>query len=618
MTTDHHARQAILRGILFDCAIWFGAAALFLYIYVNRFAMPATAIVPHLRYLGVVLVALWCLRACLAWTIAHAALGRFLAALAGSAAILALLLYYVLVIVGLNSWNRVISWELVSGYLPHVRDLAATLEIAPWKLLLSVGAVFLPTLAAAWFYLRKFDWITAGVKASPARMLGIYLAAATMLVAVHVFNFLNFSDAIRFEPFAMTVFPELTASKLALNAVDQVRAGKLDQLEDQVRAAYQPNPDANKRNVVMIVVDALRADHMGIYGYERDTTPYLGKLEQAGILQKVGDMRATCAETVCGLLSMYASKFVSGFSSRPMTMQEVLRKHGYGIRIVLGGDHTNFYGMTKIYREVDSFFDGSMAQGYYPNDDTFVTAKADALPAWDARPVLLQYHLMSAHTLGKRNHGTGHYAPAKNYIGTPSMYSPAAGTVAEATRNHYDNGVVQADNTIKEILAALQKKGYLSNAIVVITADHGEALGEHGLFTHANSLHEPLLRIPFVMLSFGEKAAPLPKGLSNASQVDIAPTVLAQLNVPAPASWSGVALQKDTVNAYTLFDQAQAHGLLDQTEAGRTWKYWIDMRTNTEYAFDIQSDPREANNVIDGVDPARKIAWRRKLLSNSR
>lgn len=618
MTKEHLDRRAMLRGLLLDCAIWFGIAAIFLYIYVSRFGVQTSAIVPHLRYVGVVLCALWCVRALLAWTIGHAALRRALTAAVLSAALIALVLYYVTVIVGLNSWNRVVSWELVAGYLPHLSELAVTLEIAPAKLFLGIAAVLIPVLACVWFYLKKFEWIVLAVGATPAHMMGIYLAAGCIVIAVQVFYFAHFSDARRFEPFAMTVFPELTSSNLGRNPVDEMRAAALDKREEEVRAAYRPNPNANKRNVVMIVVDALRKENMGVYGYGRDTTPYLSRLAKEGKLQVVPDLRATCAETACGLLSLHTSKFVSQFSSRPITMQEVLRRHGYAIRIVLGGDHTNFYGMTKIYREVDSFFDGSMAQGYYPNDDLFVTEKAAALPQWDARPTLLQYHLMSAHTLGKRNKGTGVYTPSKNYVGVPSVYSQGKGTVEEKTRNHYDNGVVQADNTIRELLVTLERKGYLDNAIVVITADHGEALGEHGLFSHANSLHEPLLRIPFIMISYGGKSADLPQGLSNASQVDIAPTILAELDMPAPSTWDGVPLREGKVNAYTLFDQASAHGLVDQSDPAHVWKYWIDVRTHAEYAFDIKADPNEMRNLIASVDPARKITWRRKLLSNAR
>ena len=615
---NYNDRRTMLRGALLDCAIWFSGPGVFLYVYVSRFGVPAGAIRPHLRYVGAVLIALWCVRVFLEWTTPGIKLRRAITTLLTSAAIALLLLYYSMVIIGLNSWNRVVSWDLVSGYLPHLRELAATLEIAPFKAGLIAGVAVLTLLACVWYYLKKFDWVVLGVRATRPRMRAIYLASGCLLTAVQVFTFANFPATEHFEPFALTVFPDLNSSILAYNKVDQLHASRLDEREDRERTAYKPNLDAKKRNVVMIVVDALRKDHMGVYGYERDTTPFLSKLSEGDNFQKVLDLRGSCSETVCGLLSLHTSKFVSQFSSRPITMQEVLRRHGYTIRIVLGGDHTNFYGMTKIYRDVDSFFDGSMAKGMYPNDDRFVTGKAEALPVWDGRPTLLQFHLMSAHILGKRNAGTGHFTPAKTYARTPNVYSAGAGTVLESTRNYYDNGVVQADNSIREILNSAERKGYLSNTIVIVTADHGEAIGEHGLYTHANGVHEPLLRIPFIVISYGEKATALPKGLSNASQVDIAPTVLAQLNIPAPATWTGVALQNDTVNAYSLFDQANWHGLVDQSDPTRVWKYWIDARTHTEYAFDIKADPNELRNLIDEVDPGLKKTWRRKLLSLSR
>lgn len=611
-------RVGMLRGALADCISWFSAPAIFLYFYISRFGAPASAIVPHLHYVAACLLALLCLRTILAWMVPGEKLGRALATLTLSTAMIALLFYYFLVLVGLSSWNRVVSWGLVSGYLPHLRELAATLEISPLTAGVTIVLLWLPVLALVWFYLKKFDWIRPAVRASRGRMVAICVLAGCLMTGVQVFTFVNWPDARLFEPFGMTVFPEQTISKLADNGVDQLRAAALDKREDQVRASYQPNPAAKKRNVILIVVDALRYDHMGLYGYERDTTPYLSRLARGGSVQKVPDLRATCAETVCGLLSLYSSKFVPAFSERPITLQEVLRRHGYAIHVVLGGDHTNFYGMTKIYRDVDSFFDGSMAKGVYPNDDRFVTGKAEELAQWDTRPALLQYHLMSAHGLGKRNAGNGHYAPAKNYVGTPNAYTAQPGSVAPTTKNHYDNGVVQTDYTIEKILTSLEGKGYLSDALVVITADHGESLGEHGLYTHANGVHEPLLRIPFIMISYGASAARLPEHLSNASQVDIAPTLLAQLDMPIPSTWAGVALTQGHVNAFSFFHQADWHGLVDHRDRQRVWKYWTNASTHAEFAFDLSADPDEGRNLIDSVDPALKNAWRRKLLSATR
>ena len=99
-------------------------------------------------------------------------------------------------------------------------------------------------------------------------------------------------------------------------------------------------------------------------------------------------------------------------------------------------------------------------------------------------------------------------------------------------RNFYDNGVVRSDAVIAELLAQLKEKGYLQDALVVITADHGESLGEHGLYHHANSVREEVLRIPLVFIAYGSPLRLPPQVRDFASQVDIAPTILKELGLP--------------------------------------------------------------------------------------
>ena len=153
-------------------------------------------------------------------------------------------------------------------------------------------------------------------------------------------------------------------------------------LEDAARAGYRPNPAAARRNVILIVVDALRPDHMGVNGYARDTTPNLSRLAKAGVVRNIGVAHASCSESSCGLLSLASSKYVHQFSSRPFTLQQVLVQHGYRIHLILGGDHTNFYGLKESYGKVDSYFDGSDEYGVAWDDP------AIAMP-WGAEAPIL-------------------------------------------------------------------------------------------------------------------------------------------------------------------------------------------------------------------------------------
>ena len=103
----------------------------------------------------------------------------------------------------------------------------------------------------------------------------------------------------------------------------------------------------------------------------------------------------------------------------------------------------------------------------------------------------------------------------------------------------------QADGIIRQIFDALRAKRYLDDAVVVVTGDHGEGLGERH-WAHGWHLYNEDIRIP--MLLYDAPAATYPD-LSFAAQVDIAPTILDRLGLPIPASWEGQSLLAPTPTA---------------------------------------------------------------------
>ena len=92
----------------------------------------------------------------------------------------------------------------------------------------------------------------------------------------------------------------------------------------------------------------------------------------------------------------------------------------------------------------------------------------------------------------------GHFSLCRK----PSDGSGADIVLPTAT-NYYDDGILSADHVIQKLVELLRQKGYLRKALVVVTADHGEALGEHGIFAHANSVHEEVLKVPVVFIANG-------------------------------------------------------------------------------------------------------------------
>jgi arylsulfatase A-like enzyme len=371
--------------------------------------------------------------------------------------------------------------------------------------------------------------------------------------------------------------------------------------------------------VILIIVDALRDDHMGVYGYERDTTPNLSRIAETGRVRTVTGMRTTCGDTICGLLGISTSKVARRFSFRPFSLQEVLRRNGFRTHMILGGDHTNFYSLKRAYGPVDSFVDGNDAQkqGYFMNDDQFLVDQVAALPRWDGVPALFQFHVMSTHLLRKHEDTPGPWQPSATYmLDTGRDTGPGAKKVESAT-NFYDNGVHRTDKVIGDLLKGFESKGYLENALVVITSDHGESLGEHGLFMHANSLREEALRIPFVLVSFGYEPERALQPRTFASQLDIGPTILAELGIPAPRTWMGHALQEPPVPGIAYLEGRHHVGVIDHRDPQNLWKYWLDVRTGEEHAFNLSRDPKEDHDLIEQIGMARAGEWRLHARSGS-
>ncbi len=167
---------------------------------------------------------------------------------------------------------------------------------------------------------------------------------------------------------------------------------------------------------------------------------------------------------------------------------------------------------------------------------------------------------------------------------------------------------------IHALMGMLADKGYLANTLVVITADHGEGLGEHGLFVHMNSVREEVLRIPLLMIAYGyEPERPLLAHRVPA-QVDVAPTILSELGLPIPGTWSGRALPEPGGADFIHFESNRDFGLIDLRDPERAWKYWANAQTGAEYAFDLSSDPLEMHDLLAQAPESLRREWRIRVL----
>jgi glucan phosphoethanolaminetransferase (alkaline phosphatase superfamily) len=588
-----------------DALIWFSAPTVFLYFYINAPGVSAEVIGPHLWLALIALYLASVARIGIAFAVRSDRLRLFVSALFIAAFPITTLFYYPLVIFGLSSWGQVVSWNLIKSYFrqaPQVFDaLDLSLPLTALGLLLVIALVFL----LVWMYLCRFDWPRLLKQAPPKKSTAMLLIGGVLGSALALHNVFELRAGSA-DPIVSTFFPKQGVHAVAGFVVNDQTVVQLDRDADNARKSYRPNPNAMRRNLILIVVDALRPDHLEAYGYQRKTTPSLTKIMASVPSRTIDSVRATCGESACGLFSISSARYAHEVSSRAFTIQQALKLHGYQVHMIMGGDHQNFYGLRALYGDVDSFIDGSSSGGVYMNSDQWVLKSAAELPVWSGVPIMIQFHLMSAHPLGSREPFMLKFKPALQY----SLPLNKAARTTETMVNYYDNGVVQADFNIGTLIDTLQSKSYLKDALVVITADHGEALGEHGLVSHSNGVHDSVIKVPFIVLSYGRSPITIaPKRLAP-SQTDIAPTILQDFGMPLPATWRGTPVQLPLVEPVSYFQQSDEVGVIDHRHYPDVWKYWINVRTREEYAFNLRTDPSELHNLVRSAPKEWLRDWR--------
>ena len=197
---------------------------------------------------------------------------------------------------------------------------------------------------------------------------------------------------------------------------------------------------------------------------------------------------------------------------------------------------------------------------------------------------------MSVHVLGPRLPEFQKWLPQTDTFWT--LHTGVSST--QTYRNHFLNGILQADQMIQQIFQVLRDKNVLDHSLVIITADHGEYLGEFGRLGHGGAPYEPVVHIPLII--YDPLAGPYPVR-PIASQVDIAPTFLYAIGVPIPAHWAGIPLQVATTRNAVSVASREASGVVDVID-GRKYKYLLYPQSGREELFDLESPAGEKANLV--------------------
>jgi glucan phosphoethanolaminetransferase (alkaline phosphatase superfamily) len=372
------------------------------------------------------------------------------------------------------------------------------------------------------------------------------------------------------------------------------------------------------RNIILFIVDALRADHLSIYGYNRPVDPFLSSLMASGRAERVQTAFSNGTESLGGILSTLTSKNVRDISPLNYTLPDLLFENGFRTTLFLSGGH-DWYGLKKAEAHSPSLIrDGYDNPG--PNgsaDDKLLLENAESLPPDDGGRHFFYFHLMSVHQAGYFDEKYRKYAPSQNFIRFEfdPGYNHSPRDDGEFV-NMYDDRILQADDIIRQVMECLKKKGYLNNSLGVVTADHGQLLGEHGKLGHGPNPYYGDLRIPMIFFS----SAPLPAlgGKDFGLQMDLSPTLVDLAGLEIPFSWQGHSLLTQRPPGWSVHRagviRPRCEGAVVYHSAHSLLKYSRSLTPGEdpdEMFFDLKKDPQEKSNLIYSLSAPRLQEIRR-------
>jgi len=404
--------------------------------------------------------------------------------------------------------------------------------------------VLVLTALAVWSQLLIYPVIDEGVAVLPA--VGLGLAAARAVP--------------RWRDGGLLLMRRSVPWMVGVVLLGGVAVSLNKQWSENEHLAGLPEPAANAPNVLLIVLDTVRADHLGFHGYERDTTPSLDRLAADSVVFERFCSSAPWtlpahATMFTGLWGFeHGADWLTPMDGTCKTLAEVFSENGYATGGFVGNVSycSSDWGIDRGFAHYDDYevnpiiaaYSASLFRALTPELGFFYGIRNDAetvtdnflewLSTTEKRPFFAFLNYFDAHAL---------YLPPPPY---DTRFGPSAGFLhdwfsirrdptdeeMESFVRAYDGCIAYLDSHIGRMLDELRERGALDNTLIIVTGDHGEHFGEHSLYEHANGLYMPLLHVPLVISFPGELAAKRVDGF--ASLRDLPATIL-DLAVPAAA-----------------------------------------------------------------------------------
>jgi arylsulfatase A-like enzyme len=370
-------------------------------------------------------------------------------------------------------------------------------------------------------------------------------------------------------------------------------------------------------NIILISIDALRADHLGSYGYFRNTSPHIDEIASEGILFK--NAFTTASWTLPSHMSLFTSlyppelvksDFHNGLDASETTLAEILKKNGYRTAAFVGGLY-----LSSVFNLNQGF------ETWYESQENTLGTFQKISPevfSWleenKNHKVFLFIHAYDVH-----EPYSGAEMFYKNYSGVLENLSLVRSNL-ESFRNtetgelslskedieyiiaNYDADIVQVDKFIGEFVEKLKELGLYNRSVIIIISDHGEQLMEHGSIGHVG-LYDEVMRVPLIIkhpkLGFKNKTIE-----NQVTLMDILPTILDMTNIKTHSEIRGMSLfpyilssEKSDRFVYAFVYNPVSRKFGSVIRTGK-WKFFDREENNKqEELYNLEEDPEEKNNL---------------------
>ena len=391
-------------------------------------------------------------------------------------------------------------------------------------------------------------------------------------------------------------------------------------------------------NLLLVLLDTTRVDHLSCYGYEVETTPTLDGLADAGARFEGIHAQSSLTPVSAGTLLSGALPFRHGVRSLFVVDKQALSDDVASLFELLGrsGRRTagfvsakpmgRHYGLARGFEVYEDDTKGVKERhglaGFAdapqrPGDET-VDLALEWLDRHGREPFALLVHLFDAHDPS--------FVPPREFLERHVSFAlpadlgravlpgalPAVQRSREGLIELYDAEIRFMDEQVERLLRRLDRLGVRDRTLAVVTADHGESFGEHGFYTHG-LLYEEQLRVPLILSGPG-----VPRGVvaeAGGRLVDVLPTLVDLLDLPFPEqALDGISLAPALRGAVTPPRDvyAEVHHAENDPRGRETemysltaggWKYVHRPKSGEHELYDLTADPGEETNLYSPEHP---------------